>query len=106
MSPPTLCAQVARRTGEPLRLIERRGFQPLPMRPRRAAGPTLAAVDCPFCGGQVLVAPAGPAVEAACRGCDTCFEAPAADVYPVPLREARRPRARRLLQDGGSPACG
>jgi hypothetical protein len=97
MYAPTLCAEVARRLGEPLRAIERRGFQPL--RPRvRSAGPSLAAVDCPFCGQQVLVASKAGAVEAECRGCDTAFAADPGDIYEVSLRTAERPRPRRLLQ--------
>ena len=98
MYPQTLCAEIARRTGEPLRSIERRGFQPL--RPKKKfAGPTLSAVTCPFCGQQVLVAPNSDLVDAECRGCDTAFLADAADVYQVTLAAAERPQPRRLLHE-------
>jgi hypothetical protein len=94
----TFCAEVARRTGEPLKTIEHRGFQPL--RPRKkSAGPTLSAVNCPFCGQQVLVAPNVDSVDAECRGCDTAFLADATDVYQVSLGKARRPRPRRFLHE-------
>lgn len=92
----TLAAAVARRLGEPVALIERRGFQALPKSPRRS-GPRLAAVDCPFCGQQVLVAPAGRgASEADCRGCDTSFEASPEDRYLVALERAAPLRERRF----------
>jgi hypothetical protein len=95
---PTLCAQVARRLGEPLRSVRRRGFQPL--RPtKRGSGPTLSAVGCPFCGGQVLVAPKGPTVEAECHGCDTAFTADRGDVFEVSLADAERPKVRRFLHE-------
>ncbi len=98
MFPQTLCAQVARRTGERLRDVERLGFQPL--RPKKkSVGPTLAAVDCPFCRQQVLVVPKRGAVEAECRGCDTAFQADAVDVYPVSLGAAERPHPRRFLHE-------
>ena len=98
MNAPTLCAQVARSTGERLRTIERRGFQPL--RPRKkSAGPTLAAVNCPFCGQQVLVAPKNGVVDAECRGCDTAFQADVADIYQISLGEAKRPQPRRFLHE-------
>ena len=99
MNAPTLCAQVARRTGEPLKTIERRGFQPL--RPRKeSSGPTLAVVNCMFCGRQVLVATKGDeAVEAECRSCDTAFLAEPGDVYTVSLGAAERPQPRRFLHE-------
>ena len=84
--------------GERLKTIERRGFQPL--RPRKkSTGPTLSAVNCPFCGQQVLVAPNADSVEAECRGCDTAFQADAADVYQVSLGEAKRPQPRQFLHE-------
>ena len=92
----TLCAQVARRLGEPAALVARLGFQP--ERPRRkGGGPRLAAVDCPFFGGQVLVAHNRGDVEAECRGCDTALDAAPADIYAVTLHDAEPPRARQLL---------
>src|SRR5215207_2989168 len=95
MQASTLCAQVARRLGEPLSSVRRRGFQPL--RPiKRGAGPTLSAVVCPFCGGQVLVAPNEPIVDAECRGCDTAFTADAGDVFAVLLADAELPKVRRF----------
>jgi len=95
---PTICAQVARRLGEPERLVARRGFQPL--RPKRkTAGPALAAVTCPFCGGQVLVAPGDAQFEAECRRCDTAFLADSADAYPVALDDVERPGPRRLFHE-------
>ena len=96
----SFCAEVACSTGEPLKTIERRGFQPL--RPRKkSAGPTLAAVACPFCRQEVLVAPRSGAIETECRSCDTVFVAEAADVYQVTLGEAKRPQPRRLFHELG-----
>jgi hypothetical protein len=94
----TLCAQVARRLGEPERLVARHGFQPL-MPTKRSAGAALSAVTCPFCGGQVLVAPGGAQIEAECRRCDTAFLADDADAYAVALDDAERPAARRFLHE-------
>ena len=98
MQTQTLCAQVARRTGERLRTIERRGFQPLTTM-STALGPKLAAVDCPFCGEQVLVAAKSGTFEAECRGCDTAFAADEGDVYQVAVDAAERPKARRFLHE-------
>jgi len=96
--PQTLCAQVARRLGEPERLVARHGFQPL-RRMKKSAGAALSAVNCPFCGGQVLVAPGGGQVEAECRRCDTAFLADAADVYAVALDVVERPGPRRFFHE-------
>ena len=98
MTAQTFCAQVANRLGETPALVASRGFQP-ERRVRKTEGPRLAAVDCPFCGGQILVAPHGGRVEAECRGCDTVFEADAADVYVVSLAKAERPRDRYRFAD-------
>jgi len=98
MTAQTLCAQVASRLGETPTLVASRGFQP-ERRVRKTEGPRLAAVDCPFCGCQILVAPRGDAVEAECRGCDTIFEADVADVYAVSLAKAERPRDRHRIID-------
>jgi hypothetical protein len=96
MVPQTLCAEVARRLGEPLQLVRGRGFQPL-RRSKKSAGPALAAADCPFCGRQVVVAAKSKdAVEAECRSCDTAFLAEATDVYQVSLAAAERPAPRRF----------
>src|SRR4051812_48937934 len=99
MYPQTLCAQVARRLGEPLRVIESRGFQPASRTAEKYDGDDLDAVDCPFCGGQVLVAVQGDTVDAECRGCDTSFEASPEDVYTISLRETARPKARRFCHE-------
>lgn len=95
MQTQTLCAAVARRLGEPLRLIERRGFQPLAKRPRSPRF-EFAAVDCPFCGQQVLVAPSGPRINAECHGCDVSFEATGGDLYRIALDQAAPARDRRM----------
>ena len=92
----TLCAQVAHRLGEPLRTIERRGFQPVTKKEKKNDGDELSAVDCPFCGGQVLVVVQGDTVDAECRGCETAFEASVAEVYTVSLHETERPKLRRF----------
>jgi len=96
MQTATLCAQVARSLGEPLRLIQRRGFQ-LVQSPKNSVGSKLAAVDCPFCGQQVLVASPRGTIEAECLGCDTAFPASAADVYAISIEDAEPPQARLLL---------
>ena len=89
-----LRAQVARRLGVTESLVKRRGFQ-LVRRERPIGGPRLPAVDCPFCGQQVLVAPAGRgASEADCPGCDISFEAPPEDRYLVELECAAPLRVR------------
>src|SRR5687767_4861041 len=89
-----LRAQVARRLGVPKRLVKRRGFQ-LVRRERPFGSPKLPAVDCPFCGQQVLVSPAGRGVsEADCRGCDTSFEALPEERYLVALERAAPLRER------------
>jgi hypothetical protein len=91
----SLCAQVARRLGVPKRLVKRQGFQWV--RPEKPiGGAKLPAVDCPFCGQQVLVAPGPGAIEADCRGCDTSFEASSGDVYAVAIDQVERPAARHL----------
>jgi hypothetical protein len=94
----TFCAQVAHRLGEPIRLVRGRGFQPLRLS-RKTAQPSLSAVDCPFCGQQVLVVPSSEAVEADCRGCDTVFFADAEEVYQVTLGDAEQPQPRRFLHE-------
>ena len=92
----TLCAQVAHRLGERLRTIERRGFQPLAKKSERNDGGDLLAVDCPFCGQQVLVAPSGPRIDAECHGCDVSFEATGGDLYRIALDQAAPARDRRM----------
>ena len=92
----SLCAQVARRLGVSKRLVKRRGFQLVTSR-KPVNGPTLTAVRCPFCGQEVLVAPAGSgASEADCRSCDTSFEASPEERYLVALERAAPLRERRF----------
>lgn len=98
MNAQTICAEVAHRTGEQISLIRRRGFQPLTKSKPRHAG-KLSAVDCPFCGQQVLVARVG-SKEAECRGCDTSFETSPSDVYSIALRDAERPKGRAFRHEG------
>jgi len=93
----TLCAQVARRLGEPERLVARHGFQPL--RLLRSLGPALFAVNCPFCGGQILVAPEANEIDVECRRCDTAFVADGADAYVVALDDAEWPGPQRFLHE-------
>jgi ribosomal protein S27E len=94
----TVCAQVARRLGEPLRLVERRGFQPMTLKKKRPR-PTLSAVRCPFCGQELLVSPGAKAIDVDCGGCDTTFEADAGDVFAISIDDVVRPEPRRLFHD-------
>lgn len=99
MHSPTLCAQVASRLGEPLKRIERCGFQPLTRKAKKNAGDDLSAVDCPFCGQQVLVVPRRGRLDAECRGCDTSFEVSPEDVYTISLQETERPKVRSFCHE-------
>jgi len=88
---------VARRTGEPLAVIRRLGFQARSGRPDDLESEDLhLAVDCPFCGGGVTLppSPAGPPALADCGGCDVEFEFAAADVYAAGPGLVRRPHRR------------
>lgn len=95
----TLCAQVARRTGDSLKTIERRGFQ-LSKFNRPADGPKLSAVDCPFCGRHTIVAPTKvTAFDVECRSCDTVFSASLDDVFAITLAAAEKPNFRPRMYD-------
>jgi len=98
MQTASVCAQVARSLGEPLRLVERRGFQPV-QKSKKLPGNKLAAVDCPFCGQQILVASSRDVGEVECRGCDVAFKASSDDVYAVSIDATVRPQARRLFHE-------
>lgn len=94
MSTLMMCAEIAQRTGEPIWLVRSRGFQ-LHSPVRKPSGGRVPAVECPFCGRHVLVAPSDELVEAECRGCETSFAAAPSDVYLVPLDDVEQPQARR-----------
>ncbi|WP_337174678.1 hypothetical protein [Paludisphaera sp.] len=88
---------VSRRTGEPLAVIRRLGFQARSGRPDDLEAEDLhLAVDCPFCGGGVALSasPGGPPPLAGCGGCDVEFEFAAADVYAAGPGPGRRPHRR------------
>jgi len=88
---------VARRTGEPLAVIRRLGFQARPGRPDDLEAEDLQlAVDCPFCGGCVALpaGPGGPPPLAECGSCDVEFAFAAADVYAAGPGPGRRPHHR------------
>lgn len=96
MQAQTLCARVAATLGEPRRVIERRGFQPaFPQRP--LGGTWLHALDCPFCGQQVLIPPSTAGTfEVECGSCETAFDATQREVYRVSLDAAVKPVPRHL----------
>ena len=90
---------VAARTGEPLAVIRRLGFQIVPEpRERPAADDLLLVVPCPFCREPVPYpgrSGDGSATLAECADCDVYFEAADRDVLPVRAsRLARRRPAR------------
>jgi len=99
MQAQSLCAQVAATLGESGWLIKFRGFQP-DRRRTPLAGPRLFALNCPFCGQQVLLArPTDDAFEVECLSCGTAFEAAASDVYRVTVAAAEKPHPRRFTVD-------
>ena len=99
MSRLSLHAAVARATGESLATVERLGFQhkccAQPDRPD--ADDPLAVIDCPFCGGTVVLAwDSGDDLPefADCRRCETVFSYAAHEIYEtdlcaVPVHEPR-----------------
>lgn len=94
MDAQSLCAQVARQLGEPLRFVERFGFQH--SRVSRPVDRTrLKAVDCPFCGRHTIVAPPNQGeFDVECRSCDTLFAASLDEVYLIALSAAQVPTSR------------
>ena len=91
---------IAARTGEPLSVIRRLGFQ-IKSEPREgpAAGELRLAVRCPFCRGAVPYpgrSRDGSAAPAECAGCDVYFEFEDRDVFPASSRTTTSsPPARR-----------
>ena len=90
MTRSSLLASVARVTGESLATVQRLGFR-LQRRTRRhdlQSDDPLAIVDCPCCGGTVVLAwnriDELPAF-ADCRRCDTVFPYSAHEVYESDL---------------------
>ena len=90
---------VAARTGEPLSVIRRLGFQ-LQSEPREepAAEELCLAVPCPFCREPVPYpgrSGDGSPVLAECADCDVYFEADDRDVLPVRASRLTRRRPAR-----------
>jgi hypothetical protein len=82
---------IAARTGEPLSVIRRLGFQ-VKSEPRQgpAAEELRLVVSCPFCRGAVPYpgrSPDGSAAMAECEHCDVYFEAEDRDVFPASSSE-------------------
>ncbi|MDG3005462.1 hypothetical protein [Paludisphaera mucosa] len=97
MTPSRLERSVARRTGDPLAVIRRLGFQPRPGRPEDLEAEDLhLAVACPFCGADVPVpsAPCGPPALAGCGRCDVEFEYAPAELFAVGPGFGARPHRR------------
>jgi hypothetical protein len=87
---------VARRTGESLRTIRRRGFHAQAGPPGDLEPEDLClCVACPFCGGSSPLppGPGGLPALAECDGCDVDYDYDPAEVYvagpTTPARPAR-----------------
>ena len=94
---------IAARTGEPLSVIRRLGFQ-IKSEPREgpAAEELRLAVRCPFCRGAVPYPGGsrdGSAALAECEGCDVYFAFRDGDVFPAGTRRVadRSPARRRYI---------
>jgi len=90
---------IAARTGEPLSVIRRLGFQ-IKSEPREgpAAEEICLVVLCPFCRGAVAYpgrSRGGSAALAECAGCDVYFEFEDRDVFPARSRAAGGPAPTR-----------
>ena len=94
---------VAARTGEPLAVIRRLGFQIVPEpRERPAADDLCLVVPCPFCREPVSYpgrSGDGSAALAECLDCDVYFEADERNVLPVRTSRLarRRPAHHRYI---------
>ncbi|MDG3002833.1 hypothetical protein [Paludisphaera mucosa] len=88
---------VARRTGDPLAVIRRLGFQARSGRPDDLEAEDLhLAVACPFCGSNVPVpsAPCGPPALAGCGNCDVEFDVAPDDLFAAAPGMGMRPHRR------------
>ena len=90
---------IAAKTGEPLSVIRRLGFQ-IKSEPRGgpAAEEICLVVRCPFCRGVVAYpgrSRDGSAAPAECPGCDVDFEFDDRDVFPARSRAAGGPAPTR-----------
>ncbi|MDG3005431.1 hypothetical protein [Paludisphaera mucosa] len=97
MTPSRLERSVARRTGDPLSVIRRLGFQARPGRRDELEAENLhLAVRCPFCGADVPLpsAPCGPPALAGCGRCDVEFEYAAAELFAAGPGLGTRPHRR------------
>ena len=86
---------IAARTGEPLSVIRRLGFQ-IKSEPREgpAAEEICLVVRCPFCRGAVAYpgrSRDGSAAPAECPGCDVDFEFDDREVFPASTRPDQAP---------------
>jgi hypothetical protein len=96
---PSLHAAIARITGDSLATIKRLGF--VQKRRRLSASPDtddpLAVIDCPCCGGTVVLAwnRTDPLPEFAdCRRCETVFPYSDTEVYEADLEAVPLPTSR------------
>ena len=91
---------IAARTGEPLSVIRRLGFQMQPEpREEPAAEELCLVVHCPFCRGQVAYpgrSREGSAAMAECADCDVYFPFEDRDVFPASSRATACPAPARL----------
>jgi hypothetical protein len=90
---------IAARTGEPLAVIRRLGFQ-LKHEPREESPSEelRLVVHCPFCRGAVPYpgrSGDGSATLAECADCDVYFEFEDCDVFPASSRALERPSSAR-----------
>ena len=90
---------IAARTGEPLSVIRRLGFQ-IKSEPREgpAAGELRLVVRCPFCRGAVpYPGRSGDSSTslAECADCDVDFEFEDRDVFPASARRVANPSTAR-----------
>jgi hypothetical protein len=90
MSHLSLHAAVASATGDSLATVERLGFQRkcCAQHDRPDSDDPLAVIDCPFCGGTVVLAwDSGEGLPefADCRRCETVFSYAAHEIYETDL---------------------
>ena len=102
MSCPRIHAAVARATGDSLRSINRIGFSHMPdhVRDEVSPGDPLTVIDCPCCGGTVVLswdrAEALPEF-ADCRRCETIIDYHPWEVYRMRLDDIEIPMTRSYV---------
>ena len=102
MSCPRIHTAVARVTGDSLRSINRFGFSHMSDRVRDEVSPgePLTAIDCPCCGGTVVLSwdradPLSEFVE--CRRCETIIDYHPWEVYRIRLDDIEIPTTRSYV---------